>query len=98
MTTSTLRNLLGSADPARSLAVLIRPIQSFPLAGPLAHEVPSNALKALPTKYGKFKNIGIENYFFPGTGIKILLPRKVAYRRQESFLGSRILISVPGKK
>jgi len=40
---------MGSADPARSrsLAVLLRLIQSFPLAGPLAHEVPSDALSNL---------------------------------------------------
>ena len=44
MTNSTLRNLMGSADPARSFAVLIRPIRSFPSAGPLAREVPSDAL------------------------------------------------------
>ena len=44
MTNSTLRSLFGSADPARSFAVLIRPIQSLPSAGPLANEVPSDAL------------------------------------------------------
>ena len=50
MTNSTLRNLLGSADPARSFAVLIRPIRPFPSAGPLAHEVPSDALSNLSSQ------------------------------------------------
>jgi len=48
MTNSVLRILLGSADPARSFAVLIRrQSDRFPLTGPLAHEVPSDALSNL---------------------------------------------------